>query len=217
MKAIKKQDNGSFAELIGLNDIAKAETDFDLKWAIENSIARFQKQEDNRQLEKLKESTRKFLEKPSDEKLRYDFALYFNEASKLISVRNGNHLEDSVHNLDKPSVDEVRNNIIQEYRVQKLSEMLIVDLAVNAYFRSLRVSRAYIALVQNKDGSVSYGDQQKTNLIKELGKQIETANNQFFTALTFLKELRHPPVKVKIQTKEAYIAQNQQINKTQQK
>jgi len=91
--------------------------------------------------------------------------------------------------------------------------MLIVDMAVNAYFRSLRASVIHINLIQNKDGVLLTPEQTRTNLLKELGKQIEMANRQFMTAITFLKELRQPPINVKVHAKEAFVGQNQQFNK----
>ena len=127
-------------------------------------------------------------------------------------VEVGLQLRSSLHILDKDSSLALRNNLIKEHGITKITDKLFLDLALNAYFRALRCSAIYHALIQNKDGEIQIS-QVRTNFLKELSKQIEMANEQFYRFIKQLEQNRTPPVNVKINTKSTFIGQNQQFNK----
>jgi len=76
----------------------------------------------------------------------------------------------------------------------------------------MRSSAIYNALIQTPDGVIDWTDKQKVNLIKELNKQIDIANQQLASSLNYLKEINQQFPNIKVQTKNAFIAQNQQFN-----
>lgn len=133
---------------------------------------------------------------------------------RLTNVSSGGQLSSSVHILDQPAVNDLRKRLLTEYAPISASEALVVDQIVLAYFRSLRLSQAHLGLIQDSTGSVRKWDNQIiVNLIKEIGKQANFANQQFITALEYLKSAKQPPIKVRVNAKEAFVAQNQQFNK----
>lgn len=106
-------------------------------------------------------------------------------------------------------MDDVRKSLIAQYQATGPAELMLVDLALSSYFRALRTNQAYHLLLNQ---TRTNAPQEQINFYKEIGRQIEFAHKQFVTALTFLKELRQPPVSVKIQTQNAFVANNQQVN-----
>jgi hypothetical protein len=127
-------------------------------------------------------------------------------------VEVGIQLRSSLHSLDKDASLSLRGNLIKEHGITKITDKLFLDLALNAYFRALRCSAIYHALIQNKDGEIQVS-QVRTNFLKELSKQIEMANEQFYRFIKQLEQNGTPPVNVKINTKSTFIGQNQQFNK----
>lgn len=129
------------------------------------------------------------------------------------SVKTGKYVSLHAPRGDAKKVIGLRAQLIEEYKVQTTSELLFIDIIVNAYFRLINLSGVHAALIEDNDGRIEYGNQQKINLIKEVGRQIESADHQLITALSSLRAFKQPSVNIKVQTKETYIAQNQQINK----
>lgn len=127
-------------------------------------------------------------------------------------VEVGIQLRSSLNALDKDASLSLRGNLIKEHGISKITDKLFLDLALNAYFRALRCSAIYHTLIQNKDGEIQIS-QVRTNFLKELSKQIEMANEQFYRFIKQLEQNGTPPVSVKINTKSTFIGQNQQFNK----
>lgn len=125
---------------------------------------------------------------------------------------NGFYLQLCVHPSDANFVKSMRNRLIEENRITSLAESMVLDMVINSYFRSLHCWKWYNNLVVEADGKANL-DWENINRMKEIGKQADLANRQFYAALAFLKELKQPPLTVKIHTKEAFVAQNQQFNK----
>ena len=130
------------------------------------------------------------------------------------ALENGENLGNSVLPFDKSSALVIRKNLIAEFQATTSYELMMIDIAVNAYFSYLRLSTLYRGLVITNESKTIGVNQTTINLMKQLTKQIDSAHTQMLTTLTTLSQLRRPPINVKIQTKEAYIAQNQQVNQT---
>lgn len=217
-KQLKQPNNQTLkdfdpANKLGLHDIAIAKDVEELNNAVSKGVTSFDEYVEVHKLEQLQESVKQFLENPGDQALQAQLTEDYEEISKITAVEKGKYVRASVHSIDQDYVLKLRQQLVNEHKVVSASEMLVVDIAVNSYFRSLRSSVICINLIQNQAGAVLSPEQTRTNLIKELNKQIEMANRQFMTALTFLKELRQPPIKVSVQAKQAFVGQNQQFNK----
>lgn len=160
---------------------------------------------------KLQERVNTYFANP-DTSNRNRLLLCIENCFKLIKIEDEIFAIDSVHPQDQKSLIHIKKKLVEEFKVSTTSELLVLDLACNAYLRSLRTSRIYNILLQTAD-VVEWKSQEKINFIKEASKSIDMANRQFLTALTYLKEIHQPPIKVKVQTNQAFIGQNQQFNK----
>lgn len=95
----------------------------------------------------------------------------------------------------------------KEYEVKTYSEKVLVQTAVIAYCRiqeSIQDFRRFA-----NDEWLSSG---KGQYLGVFGKEIDRANRQFFMALQTLKNMKQPPLKVSVNAKTAFVAQNQQNN-----
>jgi hypothetical protein len=132
-------------------------------------------------------------------------------ASMIDGVVNGSVVEGSVNINHRQQVLRLREDLIKEFKADSVSELMVIDMVINAYFRTIHTTSVYNSFLLAKNGSISY-DQTKINMIKELGKQIELANKQFLSTLTILKEMKQPPINIKV-SGQAFVGQNQQFNK----
>jgi len=151
---------------------------------------------------------------PRDEEITKRLMEAMLKYKRITNVSSGNQLISSVHLLDQSAVTDARQRLLAEFAPISASEALVVDQALNAYFRSLRLSQAHLNLIQDATGGIRNWDSQLVvNLIKEIGKQANFAYQQFITALEYLKSSKRPPLNVRVNAKEAYVAENQQFNK----
>ncbi len=133
------------------------------------------------------------------------------KAHKDNYVKSGQYLQANVHWQDFDYVPSIRSELICEYKASSISEMLIIDTVINAYFSYMRSSKALKSFIEDNDGRREYESKTWITMMKELSKVVDMANRHFATTMTLLKEFRQTPVKVKVQT--AFIGQNQQFNK----
>ena len=133
------------------------------------------------------------------------------QAYKENFVKSGLYLQSSIHYQDADYVPEIRNELVCEFKASSVSELLIIDTVVNAYFSYMRSSKALKSFIEDNDGRREYESKTWLIMMKELSKVVDMANRHFATTMTLLKEFKQTPVKVKVQT--AYIGQNQQFNK----
>lgn len=184
----------------------------ELKNGVDQIVAVFHKNED-KVLKTIQKDLKAHVENLSDSTSKSKFIGSLETYMDMVSVKTGAYVSSSVSRRDAKKVVGLRAQLVEEYNVQSTSELLFVDIAVNAYFRMMSLSAIHALLIEDNDGNIEYGNQQKINLIKAAGRHIEFTNHQFITALNSLRAFKHPLVNIKVQTKETYIAQNQQINK----
>jgi hypothetical protein len=108
----------------------------------------------------------------------------------------------------------MRFSLVKEYGCKTSLEFMLVDRIVASYWRSMRCDRVFNLLITKEDGGFSC-DQLKVNIIKEINKSIEFANRQLNTNIIMLKELKQPKLDVRVNTKTAFIG-NQQFNVNKQ-
>lgn len=129
------------------------------------------------------------------------------------SVKSGWVAWRSLSYQDEKYFGEVRRDLIAEYQVKSTSELLLIDATLVAYLRYLRINKLLNTFL---DGINDYQDtnQESMNMVKQLNRALDSANQQMITSLTCLNELKRQPIKVKVKvlTQKAYFAQNQQIN-----
>jgi hypothetical protein len=197
---------------LGIKAIAEANNQGELIQAFEKAKIQFQKIFDGKALIELQEIAKEVESGLATEETNKRYIEKYQEVLMANAFVNGKVVEASVNVWHQNHVVKMRETLIIEHDAKSASELMIIDLAINAYFRSLHTSKIYSSLVQGNDGTVRF-EQSRVNLLKELGKQVENANKQFLSALTLLKEMKQPRINIKVQSKQAFVAQNQQFNK----
>lgn len=99
------------------------------------------------------------------------------------------------------------NQIIQEYDCQNPSEIMLVEIMVNAYIRLIEYSG-----ILNINISEGLLDKEVVQFYGILSKEIDRANRQYINALATLKQIKLPNIDIKIKANTAFIAEKQQIN-----
>lgn len=107
----------------------------------------------------------------------------------------------------RPMVIDLAQSIQKEYQCTTPSEIALAGLAASAYYRSLRAARKVNGLL----GMDAMGPGAIT-LVSHASKEVERAEREYITAIETLRIRRQPQVDVRIQTKTAFFAQNQNIN-----
>lgn len=134
-----------------------------------------------------------------------------NKLVHLHGLENGFLLSQiSVGNEKKLALTKIRQDFIKEYSCKSPSELILVDKIVSAYWRIMRYEYYLHHLIEKENGGYSF-DQLKVNIMKELHKGIELASRELNLNLTLLKELKQPKLNVKVNTENAFFAQNQQV------
>lgn len=187
---------------------------FEEKKAILDQEINSVRQHEESLIKEIQQLDREAAKSPQDEELTKRLMEAIFKYKRIKNVSSGDQLSSSVHPLDQSAVKDIRQRLMAEFAPISASEALVVDQVVNAYFRSLRLSQAHLNLIQDATGGIRRWDNQViVNLIKEIGKQANFANQQFITALEYLKSSKNPPLNVRVNAKEAYVAENQQFNK----
>ena len=197
---------------LGIKSIAEANNQGELIQAFEKAKIQFQTIFDGRALIELQAIAKEIESGLSTEETNKKYIEKYQEVLMANGFINGKVVEASVNVWHQNHVVKMRETLIAEHEAKSTSELMIIDLAINAYFRSLHASKIYSSLVQGNDGAVRF-ERPRINLLKELGKQVENANKQFLSALTLLKEMKQPRINIKVQSKQAFVGQNQQFNK----
>ncbi len=106
---------------------------------------------------------------------------------------------------------EVAREIEKEYNCTNYSEKALVEVVAISYIRIIDTSRR---LNNELGGAGQTITENKTKYLSLLSKQLDRANRQFISALTALKQIKAPEVKLNIKSKNTFLAQNQQFNAT---
>lgn len=125
---------------------------------------------------------------------------------------DGGALLSSIPNKDdiKYGILNIRQRLIEEHDCKTAVELILVDELAAAYLRLMKYEKYVNILPENKDGGYTF-NQLTINALKEARGQIEQAHRQITMALTQLKDIKQPALKVNVKAESAYFAQNQQV------
>lgn len=112
-------------------------------------------------------------------------------------------------------VGKLTDQIIKDYNCQTALELLLAGRVAALSWR-LNHWESLLDMMLS-DGSDAYNfsssaDDTQRKAVKELSKGVESTHRQWLTSILLLKELKQPTLNLQIKTKNALIAQNQQIN-----
>lgn len=100
-------------------------------------------------------------------------------------------------------------SLIREYNCTTTLEKSLVEIIVNAFCRSLQLSRSLMNSIARDSVPI---EQNYVNYYNLLSKELDKANRQYLTALTTLQQLKSPSLKVTLKAETAIVGQNQQFN-----
>jgi len=145
-----------------------------------------------------------------DEKLTEQETNKLDKIVYSMGFENGISIIDVVEERYRGMMIELKNNIIKEYNCKTYSEIALVDLAINAYSRNLTLSRYLI-----NTNAMGHTTALLNNYLSVISKEIDRANRHFITALETLRQFKQPELTVNVRTKNAFIAQNQNLINSQ--
>ena len=105
---------------------------------------------------------------------------------------------------------ELRRQLIKDFQCSTHADKVLVDTVVCAYVRYMTCVESF----QSYLNDVNFLSHEQTQFIGVLSKEMERANRQMLTAYQMLVNRKQPPLQVQINMKNAFLANNQQINTT---
>jgi len=132
------------------------------------------------------------------------------KVSMALGLKNHYALADSCNAYYKPLAIQFARDLVTEYKCETSSEIALAELVAGAYIRVLQYSQTLSGLSR-----IDFLSNEKNGYYAILSKEVDRANRHFVTALALLKQMKSPTIEVNIKAKTAFIAQNQQINNTQ--
>jgi len=140
-----------------------------------------------------------------DKRIKY----FLEKISRTNSLETGLALSESVWDYFKSFALDVREKLIKEYSCTSPLEISLIDSIVNAHINKLTASMRMQTLY-TKDWD--YYGKERINMLNFMSKEIERYHNQYISSLQTLIRLKQPSLNVEINTNNAFISQNQQIN-----
>lgn len=143
--------------------------------------------------------------KDKDFKLKNEDKDVLTQAVLIESMENHLLLSMTVEEALQPFIIQFARDLVEEYDCRKPSEKALVHAVAESYSRIMSISKRLRINIPMD----SYSELRILHLT-QLGKELDRAHRHFAAALQTLKQLKNPPLNVKITTQAAYIAQNQQ-------
>lgn len=137
-----------------------------------------------------------------------------NEIGMMYGLENGLWASNLSQNRDYQTLARMRQKIIRDYDCKTSLELMLADSSVACYWRIIKNEMRLARLSEKDDGSFSY-NQLKINYMKELNKEIDSANRRLNMNIILLKEMKQPALRVNVKTNTAFIGENQQFNNNQ--
>ncbi|HUW21126.1 MAG TPA: hypothetical protein VMW41_00485 [Candidatus Bathyarchaeia archaeon] len=137
------------------------------------------------------------------------------ELLPLFNLDNCHSFRELVPDWNRGRATEFALQLYKEYNCQTASEKALAQTTVIAFEHILDYSRRLHKLLSGT-GSLKVMNEKTYPLflkrIQIIGLELDRANRQFLTALQTLKQIKTPRLEVKVKSKTAFVAQNQQFN-----
>lgn len=133
------------------------------------------------------------------------------ELGMLYGLENGIWAANLARERYYGTLAQMRSTIVKDFNCKNSLELMLADRIVAHYWRAMRDDTVINMLTEEKDGGYTF-NQQKINIIKELHRGVELADRHLNMDIILLKELKQPQLNIKVNTENAFIAQNQQFN-----
>lgn len=107
----------------------------------------------------------------------------------------------------RPLVIEIARQIEKEYDCKNPSEKILAEMIAGAYGKIIQYTGVLSACTRPELLSSI-----KNGYWAMLSKELDRAQRQLVTALNMLRQIKSPSIEINIKAKNAFVAQNQQIN-----
>ena len=128
----------------------------------------------------------------------------------LYGYESKNHiaLMECVSERFRGSAKEVCEQFIGDFDCKTDAEKILAETAANAFMRYMDASRRFNSCLdfENTISPV------KNTFLAMLSKEQDRAHRQYISTLGIIKQFKAPAIEMNIRTKNAFVAQNQQIN-----
>ncbi len=101
----------------------------------------------------------------------------------------------------------MKEDLIKEYDAKTLIEFSLIEQIVSSNIKFIACSKKMI-----EASEFDYFGNDRNNFLKFLSIEKDRAFRQFISGTQALQQLKQPSLNIKINTKNAFIAQNQQLN-----
>ncbi len=154
-------------------------------------------------LEEWKQATDK---KDKEKKLKV-FNEKYRDAIYVHALDNHSAIAETVNQSYQPLVIQMTNELISDFGCDTAYEKALAELVASSYVRYIQNSRKFLNAQH-----IDYLSSEKTNFYTMFSKEADKAHRQFTTALATLKQMKSPTPSVNVKAKNAFVAQNQQLN-----
>lgn len=132
----------------------------------------------------------------------------FGDAMMILGLDNHQALICATKENFRSLAIEFANNLFKEYDCKTPSEKSLSQVVVNSYIKLMESSMRFTLSADSGE----YITENRTKYLAMLGKEMDRANRQFISALSLLKQIKSPEIRVNVRANTAFIAQNQQLN-----
>ncbi len=136
-----------------------------------------------------------------------EFLKKSNEALPVVGLDTHYILAESVIESIRPFVIDFAHQLITEYNCTTPAEKALAEVVTASYARVLQFTKVMTRQVRDERCSDILN-----NFYRVASQELDRANRHFTTALTTLRQLKSPAMTVQVKARNAFVAQNQQIN-----
>ena len=101
--------------------------------------------------------------------------------------------------------------LIEEYKCDNPSEKAMAEVAAIAYVRVLEYTDLFRCIRKTNDIS-----NEKNGFYNTVSKELDRAHRHFESSISMLKQMKVPPINLKVHSKNTFIADKQQFNNVQE-
>lgn len=134
---------------------------------------------------------------------------FYYKAMTILEFDKGVLLSNAVSSLDNPFVLELFNELQKEFNCQTASEKSLAEITALNFMRILAMQRKL------KDIQTSVKTRYDVQYIAVLSKELDRAERHYLTSLQTLRMLKMPQLEVNIKTQNAFVGNNQLLQKNE--
>ncbi len=134
-----------------------------------------------------------------------------NDSVMNLELKTHNHLIEAISPVYKMFLVDLCNKTAEEYGCQNPSEIMLVEMFVNAYIRSIESTKVFNDNLHDGLLTGLYKNKELLKLYDLMIKEMDKANRIFLATLFNLRLLKSANPKIDIKIKNTFMAKEQQV------